>query len=800
MSVLSRLHGLETFRSAWMRCLFAFKNLFDKVSDAGLPEGAEAKLSGERATFLAYLLLVMSLVGINTVFLLGADFLIWNKHEISVLPLGCIFAIYILLVIKSRLWLISDVRRRLPAKFLREVILIMWVLGGLWLISLVQMMHVAEGAQRSLIYGVVVGCMSTAVLLAPVSVAFSFWCPITLGGFLSLLGGDAPADPFAIMVLFGYAALTAFCIIYLNNKMTERAINGIRIEENAELIKLLLRDFEESASDWLWETDAKLALQRVSSRLAQVAGKPPEALTGRFPQVLFGSLSRAEQVAGSPLAKLNRFIGDRSPFRDLVVPVVIEGEERSWMLTGKPIVDKSGKFVGYHGVGSDVTLVRRSQEQISFLARHDSLTRLPNRVLFNEMLHQCCADSEENGLALLCLDLDDFKSVNDTLGHATGDGILIAVAERLRACIRDGDIASRLGGDEFAIILKTNDIEEVAVVARRICERVSRPYHFDGRLVEIGASIGVTLAPRDGTTPHLLMKNADLALYRAKADGRATWRLYDVAMDERVQDRRSLQSDLRQALARGEFHLQFQPIIDLASKKIVAAEALLRWSHPERGPLSPAEFIPMAEGAGLIAPIGAWVLRQACLIAATWPPDVHVAVNLSPLQFRDEELLNEVDAALAESGLGPERLELEITETTVLETNNQTIEALLELHGRGIRIALDDFGTGYSSLSYLRRFPFNKIKIDRSFIHDLGQEEDDASIILAIIGLAKNMKMVVTAEGVETESQAAFLSANGCAQAQGFLFYRPLSAEQIGAAIAENRRVAVKATVRSAAE
>jgi len=772
-----------------------------KLFGARPPEGAARKLSGERATFLAYLLIVMCLVGINTVFLLGADFLIWHTRKISVLLFLCIFGIYIGLAVRSYLWLASSPDARRPAKFLREVIAIMWVLGGFWLMTFVQLMQVADEAQRSLIYGVIVACISTAVLLAPVSVAFSFWCPITIGGFVSLLAAPNP-DPFALMCLFGYAMLTGYCTIYLNNKMTERALNAIQLEENAEVIKLLLRDFEENASDWLWETDAKLMLQHVSSRLAQVAGKPREALMGRFPQVLFGSVSKTDQKNGTPLAKLNRYISERSPFRDLVVPVVIDGEERSWMLTGKPIVDKSGRFVGYHGVGSDVTVMRRSQEQIASLARHDSLTRLPNRVLFNEMLHLGCTRSKEEGLALLCLDLDDFKSVNDTMGHATGDGILIAVSERLRSCLRDVDIAARLGGDEFAIILKTQDIEEVASVARRICERVSRPYHFDGRLVEIGVSIGVALAPRDGDTPHLLMKKADLALYRAKADGRAIWRLYDVQMDERVQDRRSLQTDLRQALARGEFYLNFQPIIDFESKRIVAAEALLRWFHPERGLLSPAEFVPMAEGAGLIAPIGAWVLRQACAIAASWPEEVHVSVNLSPLQFRDEELISEVDAALAASGLAPGRLELEITETTVLETNNQTIDALLQLHGRGIRIALDDFGTGYSSLSYLRRFPFNKIKIDRSFIRDLGEDEDDASIILAIIGLAKSMKMVVTAEGVETEAQAAFLGANGCTQAQGFLFYRPLPAEQIGEVIALNhsRTSAETMAIRSAAE
>jgi EAL domain-containing protein (putative c-di-GMP-specific phosphodiesterase class I) len=280
------------------------------------------------------------------------------------------------------------------------------------------------------------------------------------------------------------------------------------------------------------------------------------------------------------------------------------------------------------------------------------------------------------------------------------------------------------------------------------------------------------------------MKNADLALYRAKADGRSTWRFYDLEMDERARDRRSLQTDLRQALARGEFYLNFQPIVAVATGRVVAAEALLRWVHPERGQLSPAEFIPMAEGAGLIAPIGAWALRQACAVAAGWPGDVRVAVNLSPLQFRDEGLMADVDRALGESGLAASRLELEITETTLLETNNQTAEALMALHQRGIRIALDDFGTGYSSLGYLRRFPFDKIKIDKSFIRDLGQEKADASITLAIIGLADALNLVVTAEGVETEEQARFLLENGCAQAQGFLFHRPLSAEQIGRVIA----------------
>jgi diguanylate cyclase (GGDEF)-like protein len=637
----------------------------------------------------------------------------------------------------------------------------------------------ANGHQQGLIYAICVGLISSSALITPVSAAFAVWVPVTFGALLAVPLASPGFDIFELLCLSGYSTLIAFCILFLNAEFIKRAQGVVQLEESNEVIRLLLRDFEENASDWLWETNGELELQRVSKRLMEVSRKSQEELRGKFPQVLLGDIAKFDQRAGSPVAKLTRFINDRSAFRDLVVPVVIGGEERTWSLTGKPIMDKAGRFVGYHGVGSDITAARRSQEQIAFLARHDSLTRLPNRVLFNEVLHNVCLRSAQEPAALLCLDLDDFKLVNDTLGHATGDAVLVAVGERIRGCIRDHDTAARLGGDEFAIILASSDVEEVAVVARRLIERISRPYHFDGRLVEIGISIGASLAPKDAKTPAGLMKNADLALYRAKSEGRGIWRFYDPQMDERLQDRRSLQSDLRQALLNGELRLDFQPIIDLVTNRMVSAEALLRWEHPERGVLSPAVFIPLAEETGLIAAIGAWVLRHACEVAAGWPEHVCVAVNLSPLQFRDSGLVASVSEILGETGLAPSRLELEITETTVLETNSQTVDALWQLHGMGVRIALDDFGTGYSSLSYLRRFPFNKIKIDRSFIRDLGHDKDDSSITLAIIGLACSMNMLVTAEGVETAEQANMLISFGCTQAQGYLYCRPVGAEQI---------------------
>ncbi len=747
------------------------------------------RLNFEQATTLAYVLRVTAFVGCSTDILLAADFLQAPHSGVFTCIYVSIVILYLDIFRKSFVWISGAKLDKTPGEFVNGIRLRLLILGSTWGILVTSLMQYANDHQRSLIYAISIGLISTAALLSPLSVAFAFWVPVTLGAFGALLVTHPNIDLFALLCLAGYSLLIGFCIMFLNSELAKRAASFVKLEENSELIRLLLRDFEENASDWLWETDEALQLRRVSARLAQVSRKTPSELTGKFPEVLFGDIARFDQRAGSPIAKLSRYLADRSAFRDLVVPVVVAGEERSWSLTGKPILDKAGRFVGYHGVGSDVTTARRSQEQIAYLARHDSLTRLPNRVLFNEALQLACDRCETEQVALLCLDLDDFKLVNDSLGHATGDAVLVAVGERIRGCIRDGDTAARLGGDEFAIILATGDVDEVAVVARRVIERISRPYHFDGRLVEIGISIGVSLAPRDSKTPAGLLKNADLALYRAKSDGRGVWRFFDSQMDERLQDRRSLQADLRQALACNQFRLDFQPIIDLATGKMTAAEALLRWQHPERGLLSPALFIQLAEEAGLIGAIGNWVLREACLTAATWAKDISIAVNLSPLQFRDAGLVAAIDEALAQSGLAASRLELEITESTVLETNSQTVDALWQLHGRGVRIALDDFGTGYSSLSYLRRFPFDKIKIDRSFIRDLGHEKDDSSIILAIIGLASSMNMMVTAEGVETVEQAALLTGFGCPQAQGFLFCRPVPQADIPEMIVRDHRI-----------
>ena len=430
----------------------------------------------------------------------------------------------------------------------------------------------------------------------------------------------------------------------------------------------------------------------------------------------------------------------------------------------------------------DITEQTLAEAQIAHMASHDSLTGLPNRNLFQRELDRGLRRTLRSGkLAVLCLDLDRFKWVNDTLGHSAGDDLLKQVAQRLKSCVRETDLVARLGGDEFAIILDDPvDENGVTVLCQRMIELVSQTYELEGHQAVIGTSIGIALAPQDGHELEDIMKAGDMALYRAKSDGRGTWRFFEREMDAKMQLRRNLEMDLRQALAGGEFELHYQPIFNLAANEISGLEALLRWNHPTRGRVSPADFIPIAEETGLIVEIGAWVMRQACLEAMTWPRPVKVAVNLSPRQFSHNRLLSDVMGALRDAGLPAQRLKLEITEQVLLGNTESTVRTLHHLRQLGVRIAMDDFGTGYSSLSYLRRFPFDKIKIDQSFVRDLCAGSEAVAIVRAVIDLAAGLNMTTTAEGVETPEQLAQLRALGCNEVQGYLLSRPMPAHEVG--------------------
>nr|WP_294519691.1 EAL domain-containing protein [uncultured Rhodopila sp.] len=479
-----------------------------------------------------------------------------------------------------------------------------------------------------------------------------------------------------------------------------------------------------------------------------------------------------DMTANAYLARRTALCSAGQPFT--VVDDLIDG--RIITMHYQPMPD--GGFVTTH---EDITERCRAEARLVFMARHDGLTELPNRTMFQERLADAIALTRlGTQCAVLCLDLDGFKAVNDTLGHTVGDALLRVVAQRLSGAVREIDTVARLGGDEFAIIqVGLQNAEAAAGLADRIIRLIRQPYELDGSRIVVGISIGVSMAPSDGTSPGRLLKNADIALYLAKTEGRGTFRFFEPEMDARLQTRRALELDLRNALPANDFDLHYQPIIALQAGTVETFEALIRWKHPDRGLVHPADFIPIAEETGLIVGIGAWVLRRACEDAAGWPDDIGVAVNLSSVQFKGGQLFDAVQEALSASGLNPGRLVLEITESVLLHRNEAQVALLHRFRGLGIRIALDDFGTGFSSLSYLCGFPFDSIKIDQSFVRDIGANTESRVIVSAVADLARGLGMTTTAEGVETGEQLAAVRALGCTTVQGYLFSRPVPAAGI---------------------
>jgi len=448
---------------------------------------------------------------------------------------------------------------------------------------------------------------------------------------------------------------------------------------------------------------------------------------------------------------------------------------------------------GWVAIHQDITAQKRVEAEVAHMARHDSLTDLANRTLFMEKIDESLARLRRGGrrFSVFMIDVDRFKAVNDSLGHPVGDALLKAVAERLRAAIRETDTVARFGGDEFAVLqtLAADQKEGAITLASRILDAINEPYDLDGHRASIGASIGIALAPQDGASADELLKNADLALYQVKSAGRNGFRFFEPKMETDARSRHALENDLRAAIVRGEFELHYQTIVGFATRRVCGAEALVRWRHPQLGVIAPDRFIPIAEETGLIVPLGEWIIRRACAEAANWPAHVRLAINLSPLQFGKGDLAEIVAGALADSGLAPQRLELEITESVLLQQDESNLATLHRLKRLGVSIVLDDFGTGYSSLTYLHMFPFDKIKIDKSFVHKLSTSAECAAIVCAVIGLGGSLGIATVAEGVETAEQFALLRVAGCSQAQGYLFSRPVPAADLDFSVDESLQI-----------
>jgi len=476
-----------------------------------------------------------------------------------------------------------------------------------------------------------------------------------------------------------------------------------------------------------------------------------------------------------------------------------DGEYRWVVDCGSPFFDMEGEFAGYIGSCYDITARKHNEEQLEFQATHDALTGLPNRNLLDDRLQQAVlvAKREQRAVAVLFLDLDQFRFVNDSLGHGVGDRLLAEVAQRLRGAVRQGDTVAHQGGDEFVIVLADVAIEDdAAEVVQKLLACLHPPFQVDEHEIFVTASIGVSLYPGDGEDIHTLLRNADMAMYRAKDEGRNNFQFFAADMNARVFERLSLEGNLRHALEREEFLLYYQPQVDLVSGQMIGVEALLRWRHPELGLVPPVKFIPLAEETGLIVAIGAWVLKKACAQNKAWQdaglPHLTMAVNLSALQFRRQDLVAGVRQVLAETGLAPRHLELELTESMIMRDPEQVIGVLRQLADMGVQLSVDDFGTGYSSLSYLKRFPIDKVKIDQSFVRDITTDPDDAAIAKTIVSIAHDMRLKVIAEGAETEGQVSMLRGYGCDEMQGYLFSRPLPPQELEALLREGRRLPVK--------
>jgi diguanylate cyclase (GGDEF)-like protein/PAS domain S-box-containing protein len=620
------------------------------------------------------------------------------------------------------------------------------------------------------------GIGATALLtLAVVAHHFTAMGAMTVIPDPSVAIDEISISPVALSSLTAIVTF-AFLGITLVAAMLDRRAKGEMRHQ-----KVLLDTALSNMSQGLCMFDADGRILLANERYGAMMGRSGIPLRGRLLRDVLRDQKRTGDWDGDP----DQFVADvmAEAGAGNTVTKVVTRDGRSIR-----VVDQPMKGGGWVATFEDITEWQQAQERISHMARHDALTNLPNRTLFREQLEKGLRLARRSDqLAVLCLDLDHFKDINDSLGHPVGDALLKAVAQRLGECITENDTVARLGGDEFAIVQFCSDCDPsaVAALASLVVEKIADPYDIGGHQLVIGVSIGISLAPEDGKNPDELLKKADLALYRAKADGRGTYRFFETGMDARAQARRMLELDLRKALQRHEFEVHYQPIRDVARDRIVACEALVRWNHALRGLIAPGNFIALAEETGLIIPIGEFVLRQACADAAGWPQDVAVAVNLSPVQFKNPNLVSSVKAALQASRLAAHRLELEITETVLLQNSAATLAVLHELRALGIRISLDDFGTGYSSLSYLRSFPFDKIKIDRSFVSDLATREDSMAIVRAVTGLGKSLGIVTTAEGVETEAQFDLLRREGCTQAQGYLFSAPRPAAEVQKILAE---------------
>ena len=685
----------------------------------------------------------------------------------------------------------SDLRRMAPVELYKQLIAAASC-GVAWAIALVVFPISGSEADHFVVW-IAAGMLVLGAMLgrssAPLGTIMftSIVCAAGVAGFF-LTANYVLAAVVGAMWIVAVNRILEGARMFLSAKIAEA-----RVIEKSEVVSLLLREYEENEADWLWEIDKSRRLRSVSPRFAFALGRDPGEVLGKpLLELISGSQWQTGEFSPS-LRELSELIDRRESFSNVMVKVSIADKWRWWELSGTPVHNERGIYVGFRGVGSDVTEQRESSEKIAYLARYDTLTSLPNRLMLNEALGEALVNAEKwrSRCAFLMVDLDRFKAINDSLGHLVGDQMLAQVADRLRLLMGENETCGRLGGDEFGVVLRdVEDASQIEARAEKIIERLSEPYRVNNQILYVGASVGSAVGPRDGRTVEEVLRNADLALYRAKDIGGGSHCAYLPSLHAVAEERRQLEVALRHALERDEFILHYQPVVDARSEELVSFEALVRWQSEEHGLVSPAKFVPIAEDTRLIVPIGNWVLQQACVQAAQWPSHIRMAVNVSPEQLLEPDFSASVVRALATSGLAPQRLEIEVTESIFLRDASVARNALEQVMALGCSVALDDFGTGYSSLGYLRKLQFSTIKIDRTFVQGAAQNSAESlAIIRAVVAMADSLGMTTTAEGVETAEEVTLLRDLGCTKIQGFYFGRPMSADDAEKVVARARQL-----------
>jgi diguanylate cyclase (GGDEF)-like protein len=724
------------------------------------------------ATLLNAVLVVAFLFGTVPLLQLG----IW----LALLTVGCVHA--------SRSWWRwrGRVVRQMPPKAVVRATAQAAFISGIWAAVPLLWLPQAAPAQQLMLAVLTSGVLCAGAFVLATLLPASLIHIMVLGAaaIISLLRtGHAVMAGLAAMVLV-YAVVIIAGVVTISRLFSARLASQREAERQSQVVGLLLRDFEEHSVDVLWEIDRRGRFSHVSDRLAALLGKPREKLQkSTLVEVLQSRTKAPKRRAGvaiddsSGLPALKRALLLDKPFRDVVLRVKLREGSAWWSVTAKPLLDEHGHSTGWRGVISDVTKQRVAHQRLAYLAHFDSLTGLANRIQLRERLDEALTQTGEprRRSALLCLDLDNFKTINDSLGHSAGDAVLRQVARRLQSVVRSSDLLARLGGDEFAVVL--DDVRndgEVLQLSQRLVDVLNRPAVIQGRLVSMGASIGVALIPEHGQTVDEILGNADLALYASKERGRGRFELFVPSLGLRNRRASQVEAALREAIERGEMSLEWQPQVAVGAWKVASAEALLRWQHPELGTIDPSEFIPVAERCGLIADIGSWALSRACTEAQAALPGLAISVNVSPVQLMQEGFVEQVQQALRHSGLPPSRLEIEITESVFMDDPSAALSHLHALKALGVRIALDDFGTGYSAFQYLRRFPFDTLKIDRAFVRELMTHHDARAIVRTIVQLATTLGMQTIAEGVEEPVQLEVLNHAGCQLIQGYLVARPM--------------------------